>query len=146
MFNSTIMSNFIKNYWGDIKFVPKASIMNTICSEIMYRLDKLVYDPVAAQPKVAKILSNWKNEQGAIISAWLAQVNNGQLTSDAFMELLKENMLQHEIKSNSKKDLPSRPFILQKVWNLTTLLSYTEMRTLWLKTRNVCTMSHLHVL
>lgn len=103
MFNSTIMSNFIKNYWGDIKFVPKASIMNTICSEIMYRLDKLVYDPVAAQPKVTKILSNWKNEQGAIISAWLAQVNNGQLTSDAFMELLKENMLQHEIKSNAMK-------------------------------------------
>ena len=77
--------------------------MNTICSEIMYRLDKLVYDPVAAQPKVAKILSNWKSEQGAIISSWLAQVNNGQLTSDAFMELLKENMLQHEIKSNAMK-------------------------------------------
>ena len=34
---------------------------------------------------------------------WTNQVINGQMTNDAFLDLLKENMLQYEIKSNAIK-------------------------------------------
>lgn len=103
MYNSTIMSAFIKKYWSDIKFVPTANIISTIIQEIMSKLKFLVYDEVAAGPKIMKILQNWRAEQGATIQMWINQVNAGQLTSDAFMDLLRENMLQHEIKSNAMK-------------------------------------------
>lgn len=103
MYNSTILSSFIKKYWGDIKFVPKTNIINTIIQEIMTKLQFLVYDATTQGPHIMAILQKWKNEQGATINMWLNQVNAGQLTSDAFMDLLRENMLQHEIRSNAMK-------------------------------------------
>lgn len=103
MYNSTILSSFIKKYWDDIKFVPKTNIVNTIIQEIMARLQFLVYDATAQGPHIMTILQKWKSEQGATINMWLNQVNAGQLTSDAFMDLLRENMLQHEIRSNAMK-------------------------------------------
>lgn len=103
MYNSTIMSSFIKKYWNEIKFVPTGNIVNTIIQEVMAKLQFLVYDPIASQQKIMKILLNWRSEQGAIIQTWINQVNAGQLTADAFMDLLRENMLQHEIKSNAMK-------------------------------------------
>lgn len=103
MFNSTIMSDFIKKYWNDIKFVPAKNMMTVISQEIMSKLEHLVYDPIAAGPKITKILQNWHTEQGPIIDSWTQQVNAGQMTQDTFLDLVKENMLQHEIKSNALK-------------------------------------------
>lgn len=103
MYNSTIISTFIKKYWGDIKFAPKTNIINVIYQEVMSKLTYLVYDPQSQQQHVANILNKWRKEQGATINMWLNQVNTGQLTSDAFMTLLRENLLQHEIKSNALK-------------------------------------------
>lgn len=103
MYNSTIISTFIKKYWHEIKFVPTANIAATITQEIMAKLQFLVYDPQAAATKIAKILQNWRYEQGQTIKMWEQQVANGQLTANAFADLLRENMLQHEIKSNAMK-------------------------------------------
>lgn len=103
MYNSTIMSSFIKKYWGDIKFAPKTNIINLIIQEVMAKLQFLVYDVTSQSPHIMAILQKWKSEQGATINMWLNQVNAGQLTSDAFMDLLRENMLQHEIRSNAMK-------------------------------------------
>ena len=103
MYNSTVISSFIKKYWSDMKFVPKTNIISTIIQEVMNKLQYLVYDAASQQQNIMAILQKWKTEQSATINMWLNQVNAGQLTSDAFMELLRENMLQHEIRSNAMK-------------------------------------------
>lgn len=103
MYNSTIISAFIKKYWNDIKFVPKNNIVNTIIQEVMSKLQFLVYDPQSQSQHIMGILLKWRADNQATIDMWLNQVNAGQLTSDAFMHLLRENMLQHEIKSNAMK-------------------------------------------
>lgn len=107
MYNSTIMSAFIKKYWSQMSFVPITNptidITSIISQEIMAHLQYLVYEPISAAPRINAFLSKWRAEQGPTIKMWTNQVINSQMTNDAFLDLLKENMLQYEIKSNAIK-------------------------------------------
>lgn len=107
MYNSTIMSAFIKKYWGQMSFAPitntSINVTGIIYQEIMAQLQYLVYEPISAAPRVQTFLSKWRQEQGPTIQMWTNQVINGQMTNDVFLDLLKENMLQYEIKSNAIK-------------------------------------------
>lgn len=103
MYNTVIFSEFIKRYWSEIKFVPSQNIVNIIAQEIYSKLDYLVYNKNKALPSTQRLIANWLVDQGAAINAWLSQVNHGQMTVDAFMENVKQSMLQFEIKNNAVK-------------------------------------------
>lgn len=103
MYNMTVMSNYIKRHWHELKFVPTQSIMDVIKAEIMARLSNLVYNDAKAAPAVQKMLYKWQSEQGPAINAWTNQVNSGQITMNQFLTLVKENMLQFEIRHNAIK-------------------------------------------
>ena len=103
MYNSTIMSTFIMKYWNEIKFAPTTNIIDIIIQEIMNKLTYLVYDAQTAGPKIHGMLLKWKAEQSTQIQIWSNQVNNGQMATDTFLDLVKENMLQYEIRTNAIK-------------------------------------------
>lgn len=99
--NMTLFSNYIKQFWSELKWAPTQDIVAMIVSEINNRLDRLikyVKDPVAM---ASSILSRWIKESSATINMWSNMVTNGQLTHDKFLNLVKENMLQYEIRYNA---------------------------------------------
>lgn len=99
----TVMSTYISMFWSELKFVPPANIMGIITQEIMNRLDRM---PIRGRsqntPKyVQQFLMNWRRESGFTISVWTNQLNKNQIDLPVFLELVKENMLQYEIKCNA---------------------------------------------
>lgn len=102
-FNSTIMSMYIKHYWDTLKFAPTQSMIQIIRDDILDKLQYLTFKTATAEVAVREMLNRWVQEQQNVIAMWTAQVNNGQITSDVYMDLLKENMLQYEINNNAIK-------------------------------------------
>lgn len=103
MYNSTIMSAYIKKYWDDVKFFPMNTIVNTLLQEVMQKLQYLTNRDKQIGPSVHTMLLKWRQEQGPIIQSWIQQVTNNQLSHDACLDLIRENMLQYEIRHNSIK-------------------------------------------
>lgn len=103
MFNSTVISSFIKNYWSDIKFAPTVSIVNLIIQEIMLKLQFLTYNPQKAAPAIRDMLNKWKLENNATIQVWVNQFLRNQMTHDALLDNIKRNLLQFEISTNAMK-------------------------------------------
>lgn len=101
MFNSTVMSMYIKKYWNQIRFAPTKSIVNIIVQEIIHYLDFLVYNKNKSQGQVQKMLNEWVTENKSLISNWQNQYQNGIITQEQFMNNVRDNMLQFEIKRNS---------------------------------------------
>jgi len=101
MYNSTVFSEFIKKYWSQVKFAPKQNIINHIGQEIMYRLQYLVQNKDKSIAPTQKMLQQWYSESNDIITAWQIQHANGVLSEHQFMENIKDNMLQFEIRRNA---------------------------------------------
>ena len=103
MYNTTVMSSFIKKYWNDIKFAPYGNIVNIIHREIMARLPYLIYNDKKAAPRISKMLTEWASSNGATIQTWVNQVANGQMTEHDMLDLVKDNMIKFEISQNAIK-------------------------------------------
>ena len=103
MYNTTVFSEFIKKYWNEIKFVPTQSITSVIVNEVTNRLGFLVFNPTKMGPAVAKMLYDWRTENQTLIDSWQQQHMNGRMTLDAFLNNVRECMLQFEIRSNAIK-------------------------------------------
>lgn len=103
MYNTTVMSTFIKKYWNDIKFAPYSNVVNIIIREIMARLPYLVYADQKAAPQIQKMLLKWSAEEGPKIKAWVSQVSNGQMAINDMLDLIKDNMIRYEISQNAIK-------------------------------------------
>lgn len=103
MYNSTVISSFIKKYWDNIKFAPSISITNLIIQEIMLKLQYITYNPQKSAPMVRYMLDRWKNENGSTIQVWVNQFLNGQMAHDVMLDHIKRNLLQFEISSNAIK-------------------------------------------
>lgn len=101
MYNTTVMSSFIRRYWDDMKFAPVANLALIIAHEIMCKLPYLVTNDQKAAPAINKMLNDWKEKEGEKINIWVNQCLNNQITQPELLSLIKENMLQFEIKNNS---------------------------------------------
>ena len=103
MYNTTIFSSFIKDYWDEVKFIPTKNIMYTIGHTITQHLDRLTYDKDKALNPTQKLLASWYDEQGPIVMSWQNQHLAGTMTLDDMLMNIRENMLQFEIKNNAIK-------------------------------------------
>lgn len=103
MYNTTVISSFIKKYWNDIKFAPYTNIVNIIQREIMGRLQYLIYNDQKAAPRIRQMLTDWAAKNTATIQTWINQVQNGQLTEAELLDLVKDNMIKYEIMNNAIK-------------------------------------------
>ena len=101
MFNSTVMSMFIKKYWNQVKFVPTKSIMVVIVQEIIHYLDFLVYNKNKSLSQIQAMLSEWVSENRNTVASWQNQYQNGIITQQQFMDNVRDNMLQFEIRRNA---------------------------------------------
>lgn len=103
MFNTTVMSKFICKYWSAMQFAPAQNIMMTISHEIMAKLPYLTYNDQAAAPRIQGLLSQWRASEGGNVNAWYNEFLHGQITQDEFLNFIKDNMLQFEIRTNAVK-------------------------------------------
>lgn len=103
VYNSTVFSSYIKCYWPEVKFIPNHSILVTVAQEIDNRLDRLIpYSSLTkARPAIRDMIFKWQNENRAIINAWTAQVDNGTLSQAQFLENVRDNMLDFEMRQNA---------------------------------------------
>lgn len=99
----TIMSTYISMYWNELKFVPPQNIMGVIAQEIMNRLDRMPIRGRNANTKkyVQQFIQNWTKESAFTISIWMQQLTTNKIALPVFLELVKEDMLQYEIKYNA---------------------------------------------
>lgn len=130
MYNSTVFSSFIKQFWNEIKFVPTKKVMYTIGQTLMGKLKYLVYDEVKSAPMVRGLLDSWYDEDGPIIMQWQNQYNQGTMPFDDLFEKIKTNMLQFEIRHNAikqallsarneenknRQDIKNSPFVVSTI-------------------------------
>lgn len=103
MYNTTVMSAFIKKYWNDIKFAPYTNVVNIIQREIMAKLPYLVYHDQKAAPRIRAMLADWAAKNMPTIQTWIHQVGAGQITEQELLGFVKDNMIKYEILNNAIK-------------------------------------------
>lgn len=99
--NTVIFSTFIMKYWRDMKFQQISNFCSTIANEIMTKLPYLVNNHQSMIPVTTRVLAKWTAENKDLIHSWYNQVTAGIITKDTFLNLVKENMLQFEIRNNA---------------------------------------------
>lgn len=103
MRNDTIFSKFICKYWEQMQFAPVANIMSAIHQKIVSVLPYLVYNDQKALPKVQNQIIKWMNQESPKVQTWYNELIQGQITQEEFLQFVKENMLEFEIKTNAVK-------------------------------------------
>lgn len=100
-YNSTIMSEYIKRFWNQARFIPANSIVNVVVQEIMGHLDELTPNPDMAKQQTQAMLADWTGQESSHINNWSNELMQGKISHQEFMELVRDNMLQFEIKRNA---------------------------------------------
>ena len=100
-YNSTIMSEYIKRFWNQARFIPANSIVNVVVQEIMGHLDELTPNPDMAKKQTQDMLADWTSQESSHINNWSNELMQGKISHQEFMELVRDNMLQFEIKRNA---------------------------------------------
>lgn len=105
MYNSTIMSTFIKKYWDELKFSPISNMMYIIHHTIMDKLQYMCYNTNVdkIRPMVKKMLDGWLAQESPTINAWINQTVAGQMKQQELLNLVKDNMIKYEIQQNTIK-------------------------------------------
>lgn len=103
MYNTTVMTKYICKYWSQIQFTGLQNIMQTISNDIDKKLPYITYNANSAKKAVSTMLYKWRTEEGPTVQNWIAQVTAGQMSQDDFFDLLKDNMIQYEIRNNAIK-------------------------------------------
>lgn len=101
---STVFSDFIRRYWGNIKFVPTASIIDIIANELNNHLGDMCKRSTSFNAFAAlagRTLDNWRQEYKTEVLSWQADYQAGRMSLDDFLEHVKESMLDYEIKNNA---------------------------------------------
>ena len=101
MHNSTVLSNFIRQYWQDIKFAPTNLLLANITTVITSKMPTLTYNMKKQEDIILKMLSKWRDEAKPHIDVWHQQCTNGRITKDEFMLLVRDQMLNFEIEYNA---------------------------------------------
>ena len=106
-YNSTVFSDFIRRYWGEVRFAPQNSVVATISTEIVQRLDTLLGAKRAASASAAvhEIIHEWRTKGGANAkeAIWDKHVSAGLMTRHEMLEKVKESMLEFEIEQNTAR-------------------------------------------
>ena len=101
-YDKAIFSQFIKNYWNEVQFIPTKSIEFVIVQAIIGKTEYLMRgDRNKNLPKVQSMASGWRTQYGQTVQTWQTQYVNGILTKDQFFENIKETLLDYEIRQNS---------------------------------------------
>lgn len=104
IYNSTIISSFVKQFWYDAtKFASPNQIVNIVQHDILDHLSMLCNNPDKAEPTARKMLQKWRLENEPTINNWYSGYANGTMTKVEFLDLVKDNLIQFEIRENSIK-------------------------------------------
>lgn len=102
MFDSTIFSTFIKNYWNEVQFIPTKSIEIVVAQAIVNRANYLMYGDKQKNLKtIQRVVGDWRTQNAATIQSWQTQYVNQLMPKDEFFDNIKQNLLDFEISQNA---------------------------------------------
>lgn len=105
LYPQTLFSNFIRHYWMYVKFIPGSPITATIQQAVLDNLDLLLgkYSNDYKRQQAKDFLNKWLDENRQLILAWQNLVDVGKMPLDVFLDNIRDNMLQFEVKTNAMK-------------------------------------------
>lgn len=101
--DSTMFSQFIARFWGQVKFIPPQSIIDAIENIMQNNIMALVSKnlPVSAAANICtQTVSEFRSAHGATIKEWEKQVQQNLMSIDQLLEETKKLMIGFEIKKN----------------------------------------------
>lgn len=102
IYNTTIFSQFIRNYWNDVKFIPSNSFVVAISQMIGSKLPFLLTrNSDKAQAAAFAYIKDWLECYRATIEGWQREVMAGRLSEQRFRSDVKDTLLEYEIKHNA---------------------------------------------
>lgn len=93
-----VLTSFIKYHWSEITFLPINNTLNLISSILQKSLSSTKNQNLVTCTN--QMFDKWKTHAQPVIAAWENQVANGQITTQEFFDLIKEDMIQFEIRTN----------------------------------------------
>lgn len=101
----TLFSSFIRESWNTLQFAPSQSFLNIVVAALQTKIAAYANEPKRAflVDRYGRMLDDWRRENKNIIAGWQTQVNNNQMTLQDFMDNVKLNLLQYEIRVNAVK-------------------------------------------
>lgn len=103
--NTDVFSQYIKHHWNDVRQVKPRQAAFTVTQGIRDNLEELVRG--ASNTKVANAVmgqvSRWWVDNSTTIDAWVKLSDMGVLTDAAFIDRLRDNLLEFEIALNATR-------------------------------------------
>ena len=101
-YESNVISTFISKFWDEIEIVPAKDAPLAVIKLIDQRLDQLVkWSNDKVRNAVEDTLTSWWATQGPSIQAHAKGVALGNKTHKDFMDILKDSLINYEIKNNA---------------------------------------------
>lgn len=97
---STIFSDYIKNHWNKLQFAQTTNILVTITQDILANAKNFVRGK-NPDDIVQAYLNKWFTSSAAMIKTQQDKLIKGYITTDQFLNTVKEDMLDFEIKQNA---------------------------------------------
>lgn len=103
IYSTTVFSDFIRRYWGHLKFMPIQNTLAIIHKELFDRLKYLVYNEDKSKGFVNHMWTEFCSQNAQNVTNWQKQVTAGHMKIDEYLECVKDAMLKYEIRSNGMK-------------------------------------------
>lgn len=106
MYNTILLSNFVKDHWHQVKYVPTKSLATILYTALMKTLDDLIGGPQYAQtrgPAAKDYIRKYFDKEEKNIDMWADQYAKGQITQEEMLSNVRESMTNYEIDQNKIK-------------------------------------------
>lgn len=104
IYNSTVFSEYIKKYWNTVQFMlPCNNIINCIAQDIYNKLCYIVRDADRSLGFVQTMVMEWGRQSDALLQSYHNKYRVGAITMNEFLDEVRKNMLDYEIKHNAIK-------------------------------------------
>ena len=103
VYNTTLFSSYIKNYWNQTAQMPVNKLLDTIAKNITVNLPYIMNNYKNASQVARIFINKWINSERAVILSWQEQCLRGQITKTQLLNLVRDNMLAFENRQNALK-------------------------------------------
>lgn len=103
----TVLSNFVKRYWNDVRFLNKSNIVREAKILIKKHMSGLVSARGAKSTQLmtatSDFLDKWETSATPLMRAKFAELRAGGITQDQFFDELKRHMFAFESSTNIRQ-------------------------------------------
>lgn len=100
-YNNTLITDYVKKHWENVQFLPIPNFVQALIQDIIANVPTMSGRNMIPLNKAQALLAKWKASEGNQIQSYVNQVTKNILTHNAMLNLVKDNLLQFEIRQNA---------------------------------------------